>query len=396
MKTVTIVGAGMGPDTVTQEGLRAIEGADVLFGAPRMLADYAYLHKRAETVYTAEGMRPVLAEYGEGRFAVLVSGDTGFYSAAAKLCAALPECRVEVLPGVSSLNYLSARLGKTWQDTALVSCHGRSGHLVDTVRRNASTFALTGGNVSELAQGLCRAGFGALTVHLGENLGRAGESVRAMTARELTRAAVGSLAVLRIENPDADDRVRFGIPDGEFIRGDVPMTKAELRAVTMSKLRPRSGDTCWDVGCGTGSVTVELALAAWRGRVYAVDRSEEAVGLTERNCDAFHLGNVTVLRGAAPAALHDLPAPDTVFVGGSGRSMEAIFDAALEKNPRARVAVNAIALESVQAALRAFESHGLTAEVVQVGVSAAKTVSGLHMLMAQNPIFIITGGGRNE
>ena len=132
MKTVTIVGAGMGPDTVTQEGLRAIERADALFGAPRMLADYAYLNKRAEAVYTADKMRPVLAEYDEDRFAVLVSGDTGFYSAAAKLCQELTDCQVDVLPGISSLNYFAARLGRTWQDTALVSCHGRIGNLADT------------------------------------------------------------------------------------------------------------------------------------------------------------------------------------------------------------------------------------------------------------------------
>lgn len=396
MKTVTIVGTGMGPDTVTQEGLRAIERADVLFGAPRMLADYAYLGKRSEAVYTAEKMRPVLEEYNEGRFAVLVSGDTGFYSAAAKLCEELADCQVEVLPGISSLNYLSARLGKTWQETALVSCHGRVGHLVDTVRRHLSTFVLTGGNVNELADALCRAGFGALTVQVGENLGRAEESVRAMTVEELSRTEVGSLAVLWIENPDADSRVRFGIPDGEFIRGDVPMTKAEIRAVTMSKLLPRPGDTCWDVGCGTGSVTVELALAAWQGCVCAVDKNEEAAALTQRNCAAFHLGNVTVIRGGAPEALRDLPAPDVVFVGGSGRNMDAIFDVALEKNPCARIAVNAIALESVQAALNAFASRGLTAELVQVGVASARTAGGLHMMMAQNPIFIISGGGRDE
>ena len=396
MKLVTIVGTGMGPDTVTAEGLRAIEGADVLFGAPRMLADYAYLNKRAEAVYTAEKMRPVLAEYDEGRFAVLVSGDTGFYSAATKLCEELADCQVEVLPGISSLNYLSARLGKTWQDTALVSCHGRNGNLVDTVRRNSAVFALTGGNVPELAEALCRAGFGGLTVQVGENMGMAEESIRTMTAEELTGALVGSLAVLRIENPNSDSRVRFGIPDGEFVRGEVPMTKAEIRAISMSKLLPRPDDVCCDVGCGTGSVTVEMALAAWRGHVYAIDKNEEAVALTERNCAAFHLGNVTVRHGGAPEALNDLPPLDVVFVGGSGKNMDAIFDAVLGKNPRARIVVNAIALESVQAALNAFAAHGLAAEVVQVGVAAAKTVAGLHMMMAQNPIFIISGGGRDE
>ncbi|MBE6990937.1 MAG: precorrin-6y C5,15-methyltransferase (decarboxylating) subunit CbiE [Ruminococcaceae bacterium] len=396
MKFVTIVGAGMGPDTVTAEGLRAIEEADVLFGAPRLLTDYAHLNKRSENAYTAEKMAPVLAEYQQGAFAVLVSGDVGFYSAADRLCRELTGCEVRVLPGISSLNCLAARLGRPWQGAALVSCHGRSGHLVDTVRRHAVTFALTGGNTRELAADLCRAGFGGLAVTVGEELGRPGERITAMTAEKLSGAEIGSLAVLLIDNPAADSRVRSGIPDGAFIRGDVPMTKAEVRAVTMSKLAVRPEDVCWDVGCGTGSVTVELALAAWRGHVYAIDKDEEAASLTEHNRDAFHLGNVTVCRGDAAEVLRALPAPDTVFVGGSGKQMGVVFNTVLEKNPRARIAVNAIALESAQAALDAFAAHNLPAELVQVGVSEGRAVAGLHMLTARNPIFIISGGGRDE
>ena len=396
MKTVTIVGTGMGPDTVTAEALRAIENADVLLGAPRMLADYAYLNKPSAAAYTAEKIRPVLAEYGEGYYAVLVSGDTGFYSAAAALCRELTDCEVRLLPGISSLNYLSARLGRTWQDTALVSCHGREGALVDTVRRSNSTFALTGGNIPALADALCRAGFGGLTARVGERLGMESERIRTLPVEKLKGEVFDSLSVLLIENPTPDDRVRCGIPDEEFARGKVPMTKAEIRAVTMSKLGLRPGDVCWDVGCGTGSVTVEMALAAYQGHVYGVDKNEEAVALTEQNAAAFHLGNVTAIYGGAPEALTDLPAPDAVFIGGSGGQMDAVFNIVLEKNPHARIVVNAIALESVQAALAAFAAHGLEAELVQVGVSCAKTVAGLHMMMAQNPIFVISGGGSHE
>jgi precorrin-6Y C5,15-methyltransferase (decarboxylating) len=361
-----------------------------------MLAEYARLGKRSVPVYTAEKIAPVLAENPEGRFAVLVSGDTGFYSAAAKLCRELRDCQVECLPGISSVNCLAARLGRTWQDAAFVSCHGRTGHLVDTVRRNRDTFVLTGGNAKELGEALCRAGFGTLTVWLGEDLGAETESVRPLTAEKLAETETASLAVLWIENPDADGRVRLGSPDGQFIRGEVPMTKSEVRAVTLSKLAPRPADVCWDVGCGTGSVTVELALAAWSGEVYAVDKSGEAADLTEKNCAVFHLGNVTVIRGGAPEALAELPAPDVVFIGGGGRNMDAVFETILEKNPRCRITVNAIALESVQTALNAFEARGMRPDVVQVGVSAAKTVAGLHMMMAQNPIYIISGGGGNE
>ena len=393
MKQVTIVSAGLGADTLTAEGRRAIERADVLFGAPRLLDAFTGSGKRCEPFYTAERIMPVLDEYEQGRFAVLVSGDAGFYSAASRLHRELTDCETEILPGVSSLNAFAARLGEPWQGYALVSCHGNGDSPVDTVRRSARTFVLTGGNAAALAQGLCRAGFGDLTVRVGEELGQPGERIRTLSVSELAEAEISPLAVLLIENPRADSRVRSGIPDGEFLRGGVPMTKAEVRAVTMSKLAVRPADICWDVGCGTGSVTVELGLAAWRGRVYAVDKNTEAAALTRRNCDAFHLGNVTVAEGAAPEALRELPPPDVVFVGGSGGQMADILAAALEKNPRARVAVNAVAMESAQAALTSFDAHGIAPELVQVSVSAAKNAAGLHMLLAQNPIFIISGGG---
>ena len=396
MKRLTIISAGLGPDTLTAEAQRAVADADVLFGAPRLLAALDMKGKRCEPFYTVERIAPVLAEYEHGCFAVLVSGDAGFYSAAQRLCREINGCKVKILPGVSSLNAFAARLGIPWQDWALVSCHGTEASPIDAVRRNGRTFVLTGGNSAALAQALCRAGFGALTVRVGEDLGQPGERMRTLTTAELAQAELSPLAVLLIENPHADSRVRCGIPDGEFLRGDVPMTKAEVRAVSMNKLAVHPESVCWDVGCGTGSVTVELGLAAWRGHVYAVDKDAEAVALTRRNCDAFQLGNVSVVQGDAPQALEALPAPDAVFVGGSGRQMADIFAAALEKNPRARIVVNAIALESVQAALACFADRGLVPELVQVAVSAAKNTAGLHLLLAQNPIFIISGGGTDE
>ena len=396
MKRVTIIGAGLGADTMTAEGLRAVERAQALFGAPRLLEPFRGGGKRCEPFYTAEKIAPVLAGYESGEFAVLVSGDPGFFSAADKLRAALPGCAVETLPGVSSLNALFARLGRTWQGAALVSCHGRVGPLVDTVRRSAVTFALTGGNASDLGAALTKAGFGELTVTVGEDLGRETERVRTMTARELAEAQVGSLACLVVDNPAPDARVRCGIPDGAFARGEVPMTKAEVRAVCAGKLALRPEDVCWDVGCGTGSVTVEMALAAWRGHVYGVDKNAEAAALTERNAEAFHLGNVTVRLGEAADVLPDLPAPDAVFIGGSGRRMGELFAVALSKNPRARIVVTAIALESAAAALEAFRANGLEAELTQISAAEGRAVAGLHMLTARNPIFIISGGGRDE
>ncbi|MBQ7485557.1 MAG: precorrin-6Y C5,15-methyltransferase (decarboxylating) subunit CbiT [Oscillospiraceae bacterium] len=394
MKEVTIISAGLGTDTLTAEAAAALERADVLFGAPRLLAPYEGKGRRCEPVYTAGEMAPVLEEYPSGSFAVLVSGDAGFYSAAERLRRELKDCQVRTVAGVSTVSAFAARLGRTWQDCALVSCHGRDGALTDTVRRNRHTVALTGGNVKELARSLCQAGFGDLTVHAAQSLGQPDEQVSHGTVRQLETADLPPLTTLWIENPAADRRVPFGIEDGAFSRGDVPMTKSAVRAVTMSRLAIRPDDVCWDVGCGTGSVTVELGLAAWQGHVYAVDKDESAAELTRRNAEAFHLGNVTVRRADAPEALSDLPAPDAVFIGGSGSKMAEIFAAVWEKNPCARIVVNAIALESAQRAVELFERRGIEPELMQLGVSTCRVAGGLHMMLAQNPVYIISGGGK--
>ena len=168
------------------------------------------------------------------------------------------------------------------------------------------------------------------------------------------------------------------------------MTKQEVRAAILAKLAVRPEDTVWDVGAGTGSVSVELALAARQGRAYAVEYRDEACALIEENRARFGAWNLRLVRGTAPEALADLPAPDAVFIGGSEGRLAGIVDAALAKNPRARLCVSAIALETLSAALDVFNSHGLEAEVTQLAVSRARPGARLHLLLANNPVFLVT------
>lgn len=393
MKQVTIAGLGMGAGTLTAEGMDAVEQADVLIGAPRLVAQFKKLGKPSFAEYAPDAVARFVNGHESGRFCVLVSGDTGFYSAADGLCAALKDCSLTLIPGVSSLSYFFAKLMRPWQDAAVISCHGRRANLVEAVRRNRLTFALTGGNAAVLGAELIRAGFGELAVHIGENLGTPQERILALPVSGLPAAGTGSLAVLLVENPGCDSRVRCGIPDGEFIRGGVPMTKAEVRAVTMSKLALRPKAVCCDIGAGTGSVTVEMALAAYEGQVYSLDKSEEAIRLVTANCRAFHIGNVTPVLGEAPEALETLPPLDTAFIGGSSGRLGEIFGALLIKNPCIRIIVNAITLETVHEAVESFTAHGIAPDIMQIGVAHTKPIGNRHMLQAGSPVFILCGGG---
>ena len=396
MKTVYVIGAGLGAGSITADAAAALKASEVVFGAERLLEEYGQFISGCEKIAEYDSQKVfAAAEASDKRvFSVLVSGDTGFYSASTKLCEVFADgFELKVFPGISSLNALFAALKRPWQDAALCSLHGRNCNAADMVRRNRETFFLTGKNTKELAEILCAAGYEDLQLWVGEDLGSESQKVSGCTPAELKDKELSSLTVVLAENPDADASIRTGISDEEFERGDVPMTKSEIRAVSLSKLGIRPDFTCADIGSGTGSCTIEMALAAWKGRVYAVDPNPEAVELLKTNCRKFHVGNVEAREGLAPGAVEDIPPVDAAFIGGSKGGMKEIFALLLSKNPNVRIVVNTITLQSLSDALEAFKENGLEAETVQIFCAQSKKAGPYDMLMARNPIFIISGGG---
>ncbi|MCI8662855.1 MAG: precorrin-6Y C5,15-methyltransferase (decarboxylating) subunit CbiT [Hungatella sp.] len=184
--------------------------------------------------------------------------------------------------------------------------------------------------------------------------------------------------------------------DEWFIRGNVPMTKCEVRAVAIAKLELRPDSILYDVGAGTGSVSIEAALQMRKGRVYAVERNEEAVDLILANKKKFHGEQVTVIHGSAPESLVSLPVPTHVFLGGSGGKMEPVIKLVLEKNPSVRIVANVIALESLCRILSLTKALGLSAEVVSVWVARGERKGNCHLMKGQNPVYIISMGGADQ
>ena len=304
------------------------------------------------------------------------------------------------MPGLSSPQYLASRLGMPWQDYHLVSAHGLGEDQVDPVgevRCYPETFFLTGGQFTP--QSICRRlaeeGLGHLPVTVGENLSYPEETITRGRAEELAKREFESLSVMLVENPrPAPLCLTGGLPDDCFLRGKAPMTKQEVRAVSLAFLSPGERDTLWDVGAGTGSVSVELARLARRGRVYAVECGEEAFSLLEENKRRFALRNLFPVQGMAPEALEVLPAPQGVFIGGSKGNLSAILQVARKKNPHVRVVINAIALETVHQALDELTNQGFTnIRISQVAVSRGKEVGRYHMMTALNPVYVLGGEG---
>lgn len=394
---VTLIGMGSGqPENLTLQGLAALRQADLILGARRLLAVLpAGCTENRAAAYRPDEVAELLQTSGAENAVLVYSGDTGFYSGASSMMEKLEALgvRARVLPGLSSIQLLAAALGRPWQGWNLVSAHGRTCDPVAECMQGRPTFFLTGGSEdpATLCAQLAAEGFGDVQAVVGQCLGTPEEKIFRGSVKELAAGRFNSLSVLLVEAAEVLPRRAPGLPDEAFERGDVPMTKQEVRAAVLAKLAVRPEDILWDVGAGTGSVSVELALAAPRGRVYAVECRPEGCALIKANREKFRTRNLVLVEGLAPAALSDLPAPDAVFIGGSKGSLAAIVDTALDKNPDARICVSAIALETLSAAVAALTAKGRTVQVSQIAVSRAKAVGGLHLMMAQNPIYLITG-----
>jgi precorrin-6Y C5,15-methyltransferase (decarboxylating) len=401
-KIVYLIGAGGGSKSgMTGDALRAIKDSRCIIGSPRLLAGAEPLitGKPRYALTAAAEIIACIAQQDEPSIGILFSGDSGFYSGAKRLIPLLRErgWRFAVIPGVSSLSYFAAKLGLSWEDAKIVSLHGRTANILSSVIYHPKTFFLTGGETS--ASALCKilndAGLGDLTLHIGERLSYPDERLTAGTAASLEGQRFDSLSVVMVENPSPRpaDLGNYSLPDSAFTRGAVPMTKEEIRAVSLSKLRMKPDSIAWDIGAGTGSVACEMALKAKEGWVYAVEQNPDALDLIEENRKKLGIFNLTAVPGTAPDALEALPAPDRVFIGGSSGKLEPILSAVLAKNPLARVVINGITLETANAGASLLKKYALKdADIVQIAVARAEPAGNAHLMKALNPVFIISGG----
>lgn len=398
-KKIVLLGIGMGsPQVMTVEGRRACEEADVIIGAKRMLASLASYNKPVLTSYRPEEIRAFIDNQEDyHNIVVALSGDVGFYSGAANLIKELKEYEVKLLPGISSVVYLCSRIKQTWQDVRFISNHGRYENLIGAVRTNHKVFTLLGGqgSVSKLCQSLIEYGLEEVLIYTGEQLSYEQEKITMGGPRQLMDQSFSEPCVALIINAGAEHTViTHGIADDRFVRGRVPMTKEEIRCISVSKLRLTRTSVLYDIGAGTGSVAIETALQISEGMVYAIEKNAEAVALIEENKRKFGADNLMVIQGMAPEAMEQLPAPTHAFIGGTAGNLRGIMRQLFNKNPNIRFVINAITLETLSEMLQLLkEFKAAEAETLQVSVSKAREVGGYHMMQGQNPVYIISGTG---
>ncbi len=397
-RTVNIIGIGMGGNGLTLSAKQRIDESDLIVGAKRMVETVA-LGKDILEEYRSDEILSYLEENPKyHNISILMSGDIGFYSGAKKLLEKIDREKYEVTtePGISSAVYLCSKIGTSWQDVYMTSAHGRESNLVGLSRIHGKVFTLLSeeDSVHAMAKQFIYYEMD-VTITIGQDFGYETEKVFTGSPKDVLEQSFGKLCVALIQN-DAPVRSNpISIPDEEFTRGDAPMTKSEVRALSVAKLKICDDSVIYDVGAGTGSVSIEMALCAVNGMVYAIEKEEAAADLIEVNKVKFKTPNLQVIRGLAPEAMADLPKPTHAFIGGSSGNLKDIIACLLDKNPDIRIVINSVTIETLEETTQVIKEFNLVEEEITcINVSKARKLGKYHLMTAQNPVYIAVVRGR--
>ena len=400
-QSVVLAGIGMGDLMLqTEEVSRAIAEADAVFGAHRLLGNIRSGQKYE--MYRPGDIIAVLEKTAPLRPVILFSGDTGFYSGAQAMHHALknwrPDLTVKILPGISSIAYLAARIGKSYENAKLMSIHGHNTDedllaLAEEVRFSAEVYALTSdaSDVKRIAGILAGEGINA-QITAGKNLSYRDESIEHLTLENAAAYDGKGPVTLYICNPDPRRRplIRM-LEDKAFARGGIPMTKECVRHESIIRLGLKEGDVLYDIGGGTGSVAIEAASLHPSVQVVTFERKQEAVELIRQNIDGTGVRNVTVAAGEACEALLDMPAPDCVFIGGSGGKLRQIIKILSGKGKKIRYVVNTVSLETTGEIMELLKEYDAEDEkITQLSVSDIRKAGSYHMMQAHNPVIVFS------
>jgi len=403
---VYIVGVGDdGMAGLTESARRIVAEASLLAGSPRMLeAADGSAEKLPFTSDLEAAVRKIDQESKRRKVVVLVGGDPLFYGVAQLLVDRLGKDRVEITPHVSSMQLAFARVKEDWDEAFLgdASRHGIE-QILDRIRvsERAGLFTTETWPPQLVARAMTAAGLDAFRIYVCENLGTRNEVVTQGSPSEIAEMEFGPLAVMVLVRetgiPDPQRRggaMRlFGNPDDAF-RQSRPkrglLTPAEVRVLALAELNLRPEHNFWDVGAGSGAVSIEAAKLAPKGRVFAIEPDNDDAALIRQNAETFGATNIDVIVERAPGVFSRLPIPDAVFIGGLGRETVGILGAAFARlKPGGHLAVNMAGIDSVVAGAKALRDAGGTVNVLMVNVAR-----GVHQLdavrfQAVNPSFLV-------
>jgi precorrin-6Y C5,15-methyltransferase (decarboxylating) len=403
MKPVSIIGMGVSPEDLTASHLRVLQAAEVLVGGRRLLSlfDDHPAEKKEIKKNLKEILEYVQTQRKDKQVVVLASGDPLFFGIGAFLSRHIGTEEVVVYPNISSIAAAFARIKESWNDAALVSLHGRSAdrELATVLRRHDKVAVLTDPthNPQWLATYLDRLGLAAVRMCVLECLGSDQERFQWCTPAEAGRMtfAEPNVVIIKRAEPGVSGmpgQVVIGAPDDWYTHQKGLITKAEVRAVTLSKLRLGDGQILWDLGAGSGSVAIEASTFIKAGQIYAVEKDARRIRQIEMNRDRFGIGNLGIVQATLPDGLENLPQPDRIFIGGGGKRLGGIIETAAARLAAGGIMViNTVLIKNLDVAVETFKQCDLNTELIQVQISRGRAMPWDQRLEAQNPVWIVTG-----
>jgi precorrin-6Y C5,15-methyltransferase (decarboxylating) len=402
MKTVSIIGVGTGPQDLTARHLSIIERADILVGGRRLLENFKDLRAQKQPIAkNIDGTVDFVKEKSKHqKIVVLTSGDPLFFGIGARMVAALGAGQVRIYPNISSVAAAFARLKEPWNDARIISLHGRKNEnkLFGVLEKENKIAVFTDPkkNPGWLAARLIEKEFTHFKMCVLEVLGGDSEHFAWYTLEEAARMTFGepNMVVLKrgplMSKPN--NRLHLGAPDSWFDHLGGLITKSEIRAITISKLRLASDHTLWDLGAGSGSIAIEASLFVNKGKIFAVEQSPARIENIKNNKKKFNIRNLKAIQAELPAGLSGLPRPDRIFVGGGGKDLKAIITAAAKYlKSRGRIVVNTVLLPNLQVAMTTLNRLKFETDLIQVQINRSRPMPWAERFEAQNPVWIISG-----
>jgi precorrin-6Y C5,15-methyltransferase (decarboxylating) len=404
---LVIVGIGDdGLDGLTESARRIVIDADLILGTPTMLRLLETLpgRKVALDPEMPTAMRQVRDSLSASRPVLISGGDPLFYGVARYLCDRLGKDQFEVIPHVSSMQLAFARVKESWEDAYLTNLAGRPlQSVVDRIRTSEKVglFSSNEHSPSRVASALLDRGIDYFRGYVCENLGSPDERVTQGELDEIAAQSFDPLNVfILIRKPNRPDRAGsstryrlFGNPDDAFAQ-TLPkrglITQAEVRSIALGQLALTSSSVVWDIGAGSGSVAIEAAQLADEGVVYAIEPEPADVALIQANAETFGVTNIRAIAGRAPEVLSDLPDPDAIFVGGTGRQIVLVLSTAYARlTPNGRMAVNVATIDGLATSYDILKKLAGQVQVWNVQISRGIEQIDRVRFDAINPSFLL-------
>ena len=392
MNKITVAGVGTGSKAhLTPETQNAINEADVIVSNSR----FVNLIPNDKKIIQLDNFNDTFTKIKNeaGKILILVSGDAGLYSLLPLVKKFFPDENIKVLPGLSSLQILCARACETWNDAEIFSGHGRElnvGAFLNTVERNKRTILFCDKVFSP--QWACDKlkNFDDAEIFIGSNLGGENEIFLKGKPEDFLDKNFPELSIILIKNNDVYQFKKKHPGDKDFLRkNNIVMTNENVRAVILSKLELTENSVLWDIGAGSGSVSVCAANENLSMKVHAIEKNPDAANLVAENAGKFHLHNIQIHLGLASEIIKNLSAPTHVFIGGSGGELPKIFDALIQIKNSVRIVTACVTLENFNQAYNLMKNMK-NFETTQISVTSSKILNGdLTLMKANNPVVIL-------